>query len=266
MLPQKLLWGRIVRGGVLLGLAGLAALGVVSVARWVEGSDTLPVRTVAVHGNGLEAGSPRVDEILAYAAVQPGSPLFALDLDAVKNRVLEHPYVASATVRRVPPDGVEITVETRQPAAILAAGSLYLVDVNGQVMKTARNGDGLDMPVITGIAADDVASGDALPTLHAAVDLLHEHARAGSPGGTASEVHLIPGVGFELVLEDGTRVRVGDDEPEVMKAKLARLDAVVRRLSLEGRRASFIYLDDERRPERAAVRLRPGTETPPVGG
>ena len=52
----------------------------------------------------------------------------------------------------------------------------------------------------------------------------------------------------------------------IIAAKLARLDAVVRRLSQEGRRASFIYLDDERRPERAAVRLRTAAETPPTGG
>lgn len=270
-LPQRLLFGRLVRGGALLGVAGLAAVGVVQVAAFVERSDALPVRSVAVHGPGLEperdeADRARVEEILAYAGVEPGLPLFAIDIDAVAARVLEHPFVAAATVRRVPPDGIEIAVETRAPRAVLAADGLYLVDGKGQVMKTARPGDGLDLPVVTGIAAADVASGQALDVLAAAVDLLEAHVRAGSPGGEASEVSLIPGVGFELVLEDGTRVRVGDDGPEAMTAKLARLDAVVRRLSAEGRRASFIYLDDERRPERAAVRLRPEAETPPVGG
>lgn len=265
-LPRGLLWGRAVRGGALLGLAGLAALGVVQIASMVEESDALPVRSVAVRGPGLEPESDRVAEVLAYAGVEPGMPLFAVDIDAVAARVREHPYVAAATVRRVPPDSIEIAVEPREPRAVLSADGLYLVDAKGRVMKTARPGDGLDLPVLTGVSAADVASGQALDVLSAAVDLLDAHARAGLPGGVASEVSVLPGVGFELVLEDGTRVRVGDDGPDVMKAKLARLDAVVRRLSAEGRRASFIYLDDERRPERAAVRLRPAAETPPVGG
>jgi cell division protein FtsQ len=268
MLPRRLVWGRLVRGAALLGVSGLAALGVLHVAGWVERSDALPVRTVAVQG--ASEGAP-VEEILAYAGVEPGAPLFAVDLEGVAARVLEHPYVAQATVRRVPPDGIEVSVETRVPRAVLApsaldAGGLYLLDAGGRVMKSARVGDGLDLPVVTGFAAADIASGAASEALAAAVSLAEAHAGAGAPGGAASEVHLVPGVGFELVLEDGTRVRVGDDGPEVMKAKLARLDAVVRRLSQEGRRASFIYLDDERRPERAAVRLRPMAETPPVGG
>lgn len=267
-LPRKLLLGRLVRGGGLLGVAGLAALGVVQVARWVEASDALPLRTISVQASPCDGctSALREDEILLYAGVKTGVPLFAVELDEVAARVMEHPYVASAAVRRVPPDGLEIAVEARTPAAVLAGERLYLLDASGTVMKTAIPGDGLDLPLITGIDSESVAAGAALPTLSAAVGLLEAHRRAGSPGGKASEVNWISGVGFELVLEDGARVRVGDDGPDVMDAKLARLDAVVRRLSSEGRRASFIYLDDERRPERAAVRLRTVAETPPAGG
>lgn len=267
-LPRRLVWGRLVRGFALLGLAALAALGVVQVAAWVEHSRALPVRTVAVHaapsgGAHTELSPARVAEVLAYAGVTPGDPLFAVDVDAVAKRVLEHPYVAQATVRRVPPDGVEIAIEQREPAAVLSAGGLYLLDAHAHVMKGARAGDGLDLPVVTGIAAADVASGAAAPSIARAVELLRAHAQAGAPGGAASEVALVAGVGFELVLADGTRVRLGTAD---FAGKLVRLDAVLRRLAADGRRASFIDLDDGHRPERAAVRLRPSAETRSVGG
>src|SRR5262245_46867763 len=101
-LPKRLLLGRLVRGGALLGIAGLAAAGVVRLASVVEKSDALPVRTVAVRAatnatdaaNAANAASPangasaasaalskdRADEILAYAGVREGEPLFAVDV------------------------------------------------------------------------------------------------------------------------------------------------------------------------------------------
>lgn len=265
-LPRGLVTGRLLRGAGLAGLAGLAALGVVQVASWVESSRALPVRSVVVRGDGIEQQEARMEELRAYAGVELGAPLFGVDIDAVAARVSEHPYVGTAAVRRVPPDAIEIQVQLRTPHALLAADHLYLLDGAGQVMKAARVGDGLDLPVVTGVRAEDVASGAAAPTLAAAASLLAAHDAAGAPGGAASEVNFIAGIGFELVLDDGTRVRVGDDAQDGMGLKLARLDAVVRRLSQEGRRASFIYLDDERRPERASVRLRPVAETPRAGG
>ena len=266
-LPRHLFFGRLVRGGGLLALAGLAAVGVVQVAAWVERSNALPVRTVAVsQGLHQELSKERSDEILAYAGVAPGQPLFAVDLDAVAARVLEHPFVASATVRRVPPDGLEINVVTREPRAALATdGGIYLVDAKGLVMKAARAGDGLDLPVITGLTADDVAAGT--PALANAVALLDAHAKAGAPGGVVGELHVIEGIGGELVLADPrgdeTRVRVGRDDVD---GKMARLRTVLARLAAEGKQASFIYLDDDRRPERAAVRLRAAPEMAQRGG
>ncbi len=265
-LPRRLLWGRLARGMALFGLAVLAAVGVVQVASWAEKTHALPVRTVAVRA---APGAPaldeqRADEVRSYAGVVKGQPLFSVDPDAVAARVLEHPFIASAVVRRVPPDGVEITVTPRAPvAALSAAGAVYLVDARGGVMKSARAGDGLDLPVITGLAAADVASGAAAPALCGAVGLLAAFAAAGAPGGPAGEVTALPGGGFDLVLEDGTRVRLGRDK---LEDKVARLDAVVRRLQSAGRTASFIYLDDDRRPERAAVRLRPERESATAGG
>ena len=82
-LARNLMVGRLLRGLGLLGVSALAALGVLQVAAWVERSESfgraLPIRTVAVHG----VEGPRVDEVLAYAAVTVGAPLFSVDVEAV---------------------------------------------------------------------------------------------------------------------------------------------------------------------------------------
>lgn len=256
-LARNLMVGRLLRGLGLLGVSALAALGVLQVAAWVERSESfgraLPIRTVAVHG----VEGPRVDEVLAYAAVTVGAPLFSVDVEAVAARVLEHPFIAQARVRRLAPDGIEITVTSREARAVLSAGTgLYLVDGAGHVMKSARAGDGLDLPVLTGVASE----GDELA---AAVSLVIAHEAAGSPGGPLAEVHGVAGIGFELVLSDGARVRIGKDN---LSDKLVRLTQVLRHLHAAGRQASQIDIDDDRRPERAVVRLRTEAEMQPAGG
>lgn len=264
-LPARLALGRAVRGAGLLGLATLSAVAVVKIANLIEGSDVLPLKTVTVQG--LEG--PRAEEVLAYAALPPGTPLLSVQTAEVAERVQQHPFVSRAVVRRVPPDAVVIEVALRDPVAALAAGELYLVDSEGHVMKSARAGDGLDLPVITGLDGSALAAGtDSERTaLRGALLRLDAHARAGRPGGPVAEVAVLPGESYELVFEDGLRVRVGDDATEAgLIDKLGRLDAVLRRLASAGVSASFIHLDDDRRPERAAVRLRPAAETPPVGG
>ncbi|MBI1948027.1 MAG: FtsQ-type POTRA domain-containing protein [Deltaproteobacteria bacterium] len=262
-LPARLVWGRALRGAALLGLAALSAVAVVKLAALVEGSDLLPIKTVTVHG----ADGARVDEVLAYAAVPVGTPLLAVEPAEVAARVALHPFVAHAAVRRVPPDAVVIDVALRAPVAMLAAGELYLVDREANVMKSARAGDGLDLPIVTGLGAADLEGDAGREALRGALLRIDAHARAGRPGGALAEVAFVSGVGYELVLEDALRVRVGDDASETQFVdKLGRLDAVLRRLATAGARASFIHLDDDRRPERAAVRLRPAAETLPVGG
>lgn len=262
-LPDRLAGGRALRGAGLLGLAALAALAVVKLAALLENSELLPIKIVTVHG----ADGARVDEVLAYAAVPVGAPLLAIETATVAARVAQHPFVARAAVRRVPPDAVVIDVELRAPVAALAAGELYLVDRDGHVMKSARAGDGLDLPVITGIDAAELAGEAGREHLRGALARLDAHTRGGRPGGELAEIAVVPGAGYDLVLEDGLRVRVGDDASESQFVdKLGRLEAVLRRLASAGVRASFIHLDDDRRPERAAVRLRSVAETLPAGG
>lgn len=257
----------VLRGAVLVGLAGLSALGVVQGASWLKRSDALPVRSVAVRGTSPE----RAAEISSYAAVTPGEPVFSIDLAAVAARVGEHPYVKDASVRVVPPDGLEIVVEERVAKAILSVGELYLVDDRGTPFKSARPGDGLDLPVITGLDEDDVVGrggqgtdgADGRARVREALALLEEHERQGGPGGPVSEVVVVPGVGLDVVFTSGLRARIGRGE---VPGKLGRLAQVLNKLETEKLQASFVYLDDARRPERVAVRLRVDPERTSTSG
>jgi cell division septal protein FtsQ len=273
---------RLLKGAVLVAVAVGSAVGVVKVRACVERSSDIAIHNINV--TGVAADSPRANEIRAYAELDDGVPFFAVDPDVVAARVARHPYVASVDVRRVPPDSLEIAVTERVArAAVRFVDGLYLVDDEGTVMKRARPGDALDLPVLsllttttaTTTAGDDAttepgatasepaATTSSVPTRIA--DALNVVRAAEHTGllERVSEVVELPGVGFELVLDDGARARIGSD---LFEPKLRRLQATEAQLRASGRRFSFMYLDDARHPERVAVRLRPATETTRTGG
>jgi cell division protein FtsQ len=270
---------RIARGAALALVAVGCAAGVVQVRSFVERSPDIAIHAVSV--TGLPAESPRAAEILAYADVPAGVPFFAVDPAVVAARVARHPYVGSVDVVRVPPDRLEIRVVERSAEATLRVDEdLYLVDADGDVMKRLRPDDLVDVPLLSLLPtstddvvarpaggradpADPVATQDRVPPrLLDALGLLRAAESVGFVD-RISEVVERPAVGFELVLDDGARVRLGND---LFETKLRRLRATEEKLRANGRRFSFMYLDDARHPERVAVRLRPVTETSPAGG
>ncbi len=280
--PQRP-WVRTFKGALLVAIAAGSAFGVVKIRDVVEQSDRFPLRAVVVEAAaGADAiADSRVAEVRAYAELDDGIPWFGIDTDAVARRVERHPFVREAVVQRQPPDGINITVSMRAPLALLRVDeALYLVDDDGEVMKRVRPGDPLDLPLISldaVVTTDDSAAstlfeasnleevtnqGRRLRGLADAVDILAS-ARNNGLLTRISEVVAIPAVGFELVLDDGARARVGTNDVDT---KLRRLLSTEQTLKSKGQTFSFMWLDDGQRPERVAVRLRPATETSPAGG
>lgn len=274
-------WVRPLKAAVLVAVAVGSAVGVIAIKDAVERTDHLPLRAVVVAAPaGAEAlSTDRESEVLAYAELTPGTPFFGVDTDVVARRVQEHPFVREAKVSRDGTDSIAIEVSLRAPMAMLRIdGGLYLVDEDGDVMKRVRAGDPLDLPLITlapDVVTSDVSGTDAvwateetmqpqrsLAGLADAIDILDVATRLGL-AARISEVVGVPAVGFELVLDDGARVRLGAAD---IDSKLRRLQSAEQMLKQKGQAFSFMWLDDGARPERVAVRLRPATETSPVGG
>jgi len=248
--------GRVVTTIVLGAASGFLA---VHGYAYLQRADILPVRDVVVEG----AGDEHAREIEAYADVRDGEPLLEVDLDAVQGRVLEHPYVKTAKVRRLPPDAVGVEVVERRPVAALALGDLYLVDADGFIFKRAGVGDALDLPVITGIEREPSGMLESTNGVSRALEVLSAHANAGAPGGRVHEVRISGNTGAALLLDGGLLVKVGNEN---LAARFQRLHEVLQRIQAGGRVADRVYLEDDRRPERVAVRLRSASEVKSESG
>jgi cell division protein FtsQ len=132
---------------------------------------------------------------------------------------------------------------------------LYLVDRRGQVFKRAVPGDGLDLPVVTGLAREDhVARREETERrIEAALELLDRWRDAGlDRRAPVSQVHLDPDLGVRVYVgDDGMEIRLGQGD---LPAKLERLGRVLSALEADGRRAEVLHLDNRRHPDWVAVR------------
>lgn len=114
-------------------------------------SSLLRVTKVVVRGNArLSTG-----EVLAMVNGLRGRSILTVDLDRERTRLLASAWVAAATLRRILPATVEITLVERTPIGLCRIGSrLYLVDGAGAVIdEHGPQYADLDLPIIDGLAS-----------------------------------------------------------------------------------------------------------------
>lgn len=248
-------WGRVLSLVTAIAALGGAVAAAPRGAALLRSAESLRIRTIRFEG--LERAT--ADELLALSPVRPGDHLLTADVDGVEQALARHPWVARVEVRRSWPPALTARVVERHAAVLVDLSGLYLVDEAGEPFKRAAAGDGLDLPLVTGLSrADYVQRRDAIaPRLRGALAL----ARAWREGGRdaaarLSEIHLDPGDGTTIYVGDeGIQVRLGTGD---LEAKLGRLEQVLSALRAEGRKAEMLHLDNRLHPSWVTVRLAEG--------
>ena len=147
---------RIVRwAGTGLVLGALVAVGAVLSTRLV-GAKLLAVDRVEVRGH-RRLSEKVLDE--ARGSVR-GKSLLLVDLQEFRERLLESPWVASVTVRRLLPSTLEVQIVEREPVAIARLGQqLHLVDGSGVIISEygPQHSD-FDLPIVDGMGPADAAN------------------------------------------------------------------------------------------------------------
>lgn len=185
-------------------MALLTVLTVVTVAYLVFGTSLLGVRSVDVEG----ASTVPADQIRAAAQVPDRKPMMFVDTDAIAERVLQLPGVASVDVSRSWPSTVDITVTERTPVAWFGAdGNVHLVDATGLDYKTVHNKpEKLPELSLTAVSPNDAVTRSVMAVLATLPQGLKDQVttvRAQTPGGV------------EFTLVNGKVVRWGSaDEPD----------------------------------------------------
>lgn len=141
-------WLRFAR---LVGLSAVALYAGWRGTALVMGATAFQVSRVLVRGNERLA----TGEVLAILDGLRGRNILTVGIDEWQQRLLASPWVEAATVRRMLPSQIEVTISERQPMAVARLGkSLYLVDARGNVIdEYGPTYADLDLPIVDGLAA-----------------------------------------------------------------------------------------------------------------
>lgn len=167
----------------------------------------------------------------------PGQSVFAVDIAAIQKDIEAQSWVASARVQRLLPDRIKIVLTERAPF-VFHVGALEtqaqnparatLMDENGVRIGVYEREFFPGLMLVEGDGAV-LAAKDFLPLLRAEKDLLRRVRRAAFIGGRR----------WDLVLDNGVRVKLPQDDPglalrRLMKAQEeeALLDKAVRIIDL----------------------------------
>jgi cell division protein FtsQ len=179
------------------------------------------------------------DRILAAAGVTERTSLLFLDVRAARARLIAIPWIAEATVRKLYPDRLQITVTEREPFALWQlGGNVSVISSDGTVIAPLRAPVFAGLPLIVGQGAG-VKAREFLALL--------DHHPAIRDAVSASI--LVAERRWNLRLKSGVDVKLPEADVEQALDRLARLDHDRQLLSRD------ITVVDLRLSDRVTVRL-----------
>ena len=94
-------------------------------------------------------------QIVQQARVNKGVNVMAVNLSMVRKRLLAHPWIAEAEVRREIPSGLHIRIKEQVPLAIVRLDRKYIINEHGQVFKEWTASDPKTLPLVSGLQLAD---------------------------------------------------------------------------------------------------------------
>jgi cell division protein FtsQ len=214
------------------GLKSIVALFLATAAAGVViGGNGMTVLSAATAWAGFAienvkiTGQSETSEVDVLSALDIGTypSLLTLDLDAAKARIEELPWVKQASLKKLFPDTVEISVAERVPYATWQHDNVVsLVDSGGKVIADDTSDRYNSLPHVVGAGA--AAKAGDYAALLASQPAIAAHARAGI---------LVSGERWTIVLDNGVELMLPSADPAGALATIAALDRDKQLLSRE---------------------------------
>jgi cell division protein FtsQ len=182
------------------------------------------------------------EQILALAGVNGTSSLLFLDVDAARERLKGNPWIADATILKLYPDRLHISIVERTPFALWQKeGKISVIARDGTVVQPYADEANAKLPLVVGAGADMQAH--EFLTLLARYPLIRDQVRASI---------LVADRRWNLKLNNGLDIRLPETGIADAFETLLSLDRDKKLLSRD------IASVDLRLPDRVTVRLSDG--------
>jgi cell division protein FtsQ len=181
----------------------------------------------------------RETDVLAAAGLNPNVSLPFLSATAIREQLERVPLVKSASVRKLYPHELVLTLTEREPHALWQRnGELFITAADGTVIDLMQDSALADLPLVVGEQANSRTK-EYLALLEAAGPL-KSRIRAGT---------LVAGRRWTLKMENGIDVRLPEEDPLEAVARLVKLEREQKILEKD------VLAIDLRMPDRVVVRL-----------
>ncbi|MBO0343693.1 cell division protein FtsQ/DivIB [Roseibium limicola] len=202
---------------------------------------------LSASGFGIEAikmsGQSETDtfQILEALEIQEGSSLVLFDADGARARLNDIPWIRQASVMKLYPGTLQVSVEEKVPYALWQRGDhLSIITDTGEVITDQVDGRYANLLLVLNHGAQH-----KVQEIQAALDTVP---------GLRSRVRAAELIGdrrWDLVLENGITVRLPEEQMDMALAELTRMDAESGLLTRD------ITMVDLRLNDRVVVKLTP---------
>ncbi|MCC6553803.1 MAG: FtsQ-type POTRA domain-containing protein [Polyangiaceae bacterium] len=240
--------------------AGVAVVLAASIAvawgarRYVMSSPRFAIRTVLVDG----AQRRSAEQVASAGGIEVGKNIFVLDPATAGAAIATDPWIERATVTRKLPSTIQVSVVEREALAIASiGGELYLATRDGDLFKRLGADDPVDLPVVTGLAPDQVARDRAgvVLAVKRVLDVVEDMDRIGlARRYPIQELHIEKDGSLVFTVgKEGIALHLGQPP---YRDKVAQAAHVLNEVARRKANASVIFLDNDAHPERVVVRMR----------
>lgn len=157
-------------------------------------SDYFPIKTVRVYG--LTRVSPQEIKNTLLPLLDRG--FFVINVEYIKDRLLQIPWTGDIFVRRVWPDKIEITVVEKSPAAKWNGQSL--LSTGGELFTPKKNTIPADLPELIGPDGKQVFMLQYLKDMKSLLVPLN---------AKIARLELTPYLSWKLILDNGMTLQMG---------------------------------------------------------
>lgn len=178
-------------------------------------------------------------EVLIAAGIDPNVSLAFFDADEARKRLETTPLIREATVRKLYPGEVSITLTERAPYALWQVkGDLFVIAADGTVIDKMDDGRFAHLPLVVGPDANNRAR-----------EYVALKAQAGPFGDRIRAATLVSGRRWTLKLDNGMDVRLPEIAPAEALKRLVALESDFRLLDKD------LLAIDLRETDRVVMRL-----------
>jgi cell division protein FtsQ len=177
-------------------------------------------------------------EVQSLVAPLVSRGFFDVEVDKIKERLLQLPWISQVVVRRVWPNLVEVTVDEKRPLALWNNSSL--LSVRGELFTPPPASIPVNLPQLVGPSGEQLFMSQYYAKINDVLMPLHFK---------IARLELTPSMTWNLVLDNGIKMSVGH------KDVLTRLNHFVKVYSkIVGNRVAEVDYIDLRYPNGMAVR------------